>query len=163
MGNKHSKNASDLARSDSLLSPGGPADGMVVKRDELPEASVKKFKSLAELGGGPRGRKGGPLPSAPAPREISVDSQVEVSRRMEPVPKHQNEQPRNMQAQLPPTPDEDKDAAAPALPQKAFGLPSNPRAKGPASPLHLRGKSSTGFNVLKVYIHIPFPSPVLVR
>jgi hypothetical protein len=137
---------------------------MVVKRNELPEAGVKRFKSLAELGGGPRGRKGGPLPSAPRPREMSVDSQAEVSQRMEPVAKPQNEQPRNMQAQLPPTPDEDKDATAPAPPQKAFtGLPSNPRAKGPASPLHLRGKSSTGFNVLKVYIHIPFPSPVLVR
>jgi hypothetical protein len=69
--------------------------------------------------------------------------------------------------QLPPTPEEDKFAPAPAPPRKVFtglGLPSNPRAKGgPISPKHVRGKSSTGFNLMKVRIHLPFPSPVLIR
>lgn len=71
---------------------------------------------------------------------------------------------RKTEAELPPTPEEEQDTRVPVPPKKVFtGLPSNPRIKAPASPLHFRGKSSTGFNVLKVYICLPFPSPVLVR
>jgi hypothetical protein len=58
--------------------------------------------------------------------------------------------------QLPPTPPEEK--STPVTPRKA--LVSN---KQPASPLHARGKSNTGFNILKVLIELPFPSPVLLR
>lgn len=109
------------------------------------------------------------MPPTSAPRDLSVDSQ-----RSDAMPRKASvdsqasmaeEQPRNMEAQLPPTPDEEQeDDKVPAPPKKVFtGLPSNPRVKAPASPLHARGKSSTGFNVLKVYIRLPFPSPVLVR
>jgi hypothetical protein len=141
----------------------------------VPDQGLKKFKSLAELGNGPRGRKGAPMPTSaardlsvdsqrsdPVSRKGSVDSQANVPYVSAPRPE---EQPRNIESQLPPTPDEEQeDTRAPAPPKKVFtGLPSNPRVKAPASPLHFRGKSSTGFNVLKVYIRLPFPSPVLVR
>jgi hypothetical protein len=179
MGNKLSKAAKDLARNDSFLSKDGKKDGMetspVVKRKALAEQGLKKFKSLAELGNGPRGRKGAPMPPTSAPREASgdrqvskaalpkagVDGQTEVQESTKAQPE---EPPRNVQARLPPTPDDEKDTAGPTRPKQAFkGLPSNPRTNPPASPLHMRGKSSTGFNVLKVYIHLPIPSPVLVR
>jgi len=177
MGSKMSKTRESSKR-DSLLSQGEATEVSppVVKRKAVPEA-IKKFKSLAELGNGPRGRKGAPTSRTSAQRDVSVDSQqsnatlrnasVESKRDMptpsEPQPN--NEQPRNMRAELPPTPDEEKDEAKPpAPPKKVFtGLPSNPRGKAPASPLHMRGKSSTGFSVLKVYIRLPFPAPVLVR
>jgi hypothetical protein len=179
MGNKLSISAKDLARNDSLLSQDGKKDATetspIVKRKALAEQGLKKFKSLAELGNGPRGRKGAPVPPTSAPREPSVDSQSsEVGPRKASVDTHSgiqdlaNAQPegprRNMETQLPPTPDEEQDTAGPTRPKQAFvGLPSNPKTKAPASPLHMRGKSSTGFNVLKVYIHISFPSPALVR
>jgi hypothetical protein len=179
MGNKLSKAAKDLARNHSFLSKDGKKDGMetspVVKRKALAEQGLKKFKSLAELGNGPRGRKGAPIPPTSAPREASGDRQVSKAAppragvdgqtEVQESTKAQPEEPlRNVQARLPPTPDDEKDTAGPTRPKQAFkGLPSNPRANPPASPLHMRGKSSTGFNVLKVYIHLPFPSSVLVR
>ncbi|CAE7205866.1 PAT1 domain containing protein [Pyrenophora teres f. teres] len=173
MGSKMSKTR-ESAKRDSLLSQGEPAEvsPQVVKRKAVPEA-MKKFKSLAELGNGPRGRKGAPTSRTSVQRDESVDSQrsnstarnasVESKRDMripsEPQP---NEQPRNMRAELPPTPDEEKDEAKPpAPPKKVFtGLPSNPRGKAPASPLHMRGKSSTGFNVLKAMRPAPPPPNV---
>lgn len=185
MGLQQSKSQRDLARNDSLLSqgetassqPDGPAAveaAPVVKRKALPEP-VKRFKSLAELGTARRGGKGGPLPATSAPRKPSVESQTSSISHDEVAPvKEQdvkpqaNEQQRDAPAlnPLPPTPEEDK-TAAPAPPKKVFtalGLPSNPRAKGgPISPKHVRGKSSTGFNLLTVRIQIPFPSPVLIR
>jgi hypothetical protein len=164
MGNKLSKAEKELARNDSLLSQDGKKEDAAappaVKRKALADQGLKKFKSLAELGNGPRGRKGAPGLPISAPRKASVDRQTSIT---EPA-KVQPEEPLLMQAQLPPTPDEEKDASVPTRPKQAYkGLPSNPRANGPASPMHMRGKSSTGFNVLKVYIHFPFPSPVLLR
>ncbi|CAN9296331.1 unnamed protein product [Alternaria alternata] len=156
--------ATDLSRNDSLLSQDGNRDptevsnetiSPIIKRKAVPDQGLKKFKSLAELTNGPRGRKGAPMPPTSAPRDLSVDSQ-----RSDAMPRKASvdsqasmveEQPRNMETQLPPTPDEEQeDAKVPAPPKKVFtGLPSNPRVKAPASPLHARGKSSTGFNVLK--------------
>ncbi|KAF1833814.1 hypothetical protein BDW02DRAFT_360939 [Decorospora gaudefroyi] len=169
MGTKLSKAAKELARSDSLLSPSEKTKDTVevstedapapaaVKRKAVPEPGLKKFKSLIELGNGPRGRKVGPMPPTSAPRKASVDSKdsnaaprkasvdSQATTKIQP-----DEHARVMEAQLPPTPDEDIAAPVPAPPKKVFaGLPSNPRAKGPSSPLHMRGKSSTGFHVLK--------------
>ncbi|KAG9379106.1 hypothetical protein A1F94_010875 [Pyrenophora tritici-repentis] len=173
MGSKMSKTR-EAAKRDSLLSQGEPAQVSppIVKRKAVPEA-VKKFKSLAELGNGPRGRKGAPTSRTSAQRDESVDSQrsnatarntsVDSKRDMSTSSEsRRNEQPRNMQAELPPTPDEEKDEAKPpAPPKKVFtGLPSNPRGKALASPLHMRGKSSTGFNVLKAMRPAPPPPNV---
>ncbi|RMZ72087.1 Agglutinin receptor [Pyrenophora seminiperda CCB06] len=172
MGSKISKTR-ELAKRDSLLSQGEATEVSppVVKRKAVPEA-VKKFKSLAELGNGPRGRKGAPASRTSAQRDASVDSErsnatprnasVE-SKRDVPTPSSEpqpsSEQSRNMRTELPPTPDAEKeDAKPPAPPKKVFtGLPSNPRGKAPASPLHMRGKSSTGFNVLKAMRPAPPP------
>lgn len=184
MGNQQSRSAKELARNDSLLSQGEPKVSVnvssepsevspIVKRKAVPMPTIQRFKSLAELGQGPRGGKGGPMPPTSAPRKASVDSQAsdvsgsDASKSTNTTIRPQRE-PREALPlnQLPPTPDEDDLAPAPAPPRKVFtavGLPSNPRAKGPASPLHMRGKSSTGFNILKVHIHIPFPAPALVR
>jgi hypothetical protein len=70
--------------------------------------------------------------------------------------------------QLPPTSDQQppaKDAPLPAPPRKVFaGLPSNPRSKGsgtPTSAKHMRGKSSTGFDIIKV--NIPFPQTAHIK
>ncbi|KAH7402504.1 hypothetical protein BKA66DRAFT_564419 [Pyrenochaeta sp. MPI-SDFR-AT-0127] len=178
MGTQQSRSARELARNDSLLSQGepkvsanvssGPGEvSPIVKRKAVPMPQVKRFKSLAELGQGPRGGRGGPMPPTSAPRKASVDSQAtavsdtDASQSTDTTIRpqqegHSNEAP--ALNQLPPTPDEDDVSAAPAPPRKAFtaiGLPSNPRAKGPASPLHMRGKSSTGFNILKA--HRPAP------
>jgi hypothetical protein len=180
-GNQQSRGVTELARNDSLLSPAEPKAAVrtpseavevapVIKRKALPDPALKKFRSLAELGQGPRGGKGGPLPSISAPRKASVDSEISEPSQQDntnPV----NEVPQEVKqvevaalGQLPPTPDEDKDTIPLAPPRKVFtGLPSNPRAKGPASPLYIRNKSSTGFNILKVYTHISFPAPVVLR
>ncbi|RAR15696.1 hypothetical protein DDE83_000928 [Stemphylium lycopersici] len=182
MGSKSSKQVKDLTRNDSLLSQGKASDRAgnssnaappVVKRKAIAETGLKKFKSLAELGSGPRGRKGAPMPPTSVPRDPSVDSQqsdpasrkgsvdgpAAISKSGE---AESEEQPRQMQGQLPPTPYEEKDGAKPlAPPKKVFtGLPSNPRVKAPASPLHMRGKSSTGFNVLKAMRPAP-PVPTM--
>ncbi|CAO2657442.1 Nn.00g035680.m01.CDS01 [Neocucurbitaria sp. VM-36] len=169
------KSAKDLARNDSLLSPNKTKAAVqvssevvdtspIVKRKAVPTPAAKKFTSLAELGNGPRGGKGGPMPRTSAQRKASVDSQVsEVPQSdssltsEETIKPEVKEQVPNLN-QLPPTPEEEKPALPPAPPRKVFtgvGLPSNPRAKGPASPLHVRGKSSTGFNILKA--HRPAP------
>ncbi|KAF2823574.1 hypothetical protein CC86DRAFT_372506 [Ophiobolus disseminans] len=172
MGLQQSKSQRDLARNDSLLSQGETTSSQserpatveaapIVKRKALPEP-VKRFKSLAELGTGRRGGKGGPLPPTSIPQRIKTNSQTSNSSRNEVVPVQEqevkvpaSEQQRHapIHNQLPPTPEEDKTSTlAPAPPPKAFtalGLPSNPRAKGgPISPKHVRGKSSTGFNLL---------------
>lgn len=183
MGLQQSKSERDLARNDSLLSqietvsnqierPATVEAMPLVKRKALPEP-VKKFKSLAELGTARRGGKGGPLPPTSAPQKITDESRTS-STAQEKKALHEDddvkvqatEQQPNAPAlnQLPPTPEDDK-TAIPAPPRKvALGLPSNPRTKGgPVSPKHVRGKSSTGFNLLKVRIQIPFPSPVLLR
>jgi hypothetical protein len=166
MGNKLSKTDKELARNDSLLSQDGKQDDVatspVVKRKALAEQGLKKFKSLAELGSGPRGRKDVRMPPTSAPRDASVGRRAEVQKASKTQP---GEPLLSVQAQLPPTPDEEEDTV-PTMPKQAYkGLPSNPRANtnAPASPMHMRGKSSTGFNVLKVYIHFPFPPPVLLR
>jgi hypothetical protein len=185
---KESKSQPDLARNDSLLSQGETKSALnerpgtveavpAVKRKALPAPAAKKFMSLAQLGTGPRGGKGGPLPPTSAPRKKSVDSEAAGIEREETVQVKEegvNDPASNQQYgapavnKLPPTPDEDKfTTAAPAPPRKVFtglGLPSNPRTKGgPISPKHTRGKSSTGFNLLKVRIQLPFPSPVFIR
>lgn len=171
---QQSRSQSDLARSDSLLSPSENRSSMErpatveavssVKRKALPEPAAKKFVGLAQLGAGPRGGKRGPLPPTSAPRKKSVDTEAPVKSQEDDVKAPAVQQQRHAPAmnQMPPTPEEDK---APALPRKAaIGLPSNPRAKGgAASPKHVRGKSSTGFSLLKVRIQLPFPSPVLLR
>lgn len=197
MGNQHSRSAKELARNDSLLSQSeakvtsnrtsGTIDASpVVRRKAVPEPTLTRFKSLAELGQGPRGGKGGPMPPTSAPRKASVDSATTdvgtsktstdswTSTNTAPKSSDVTVTPRDIQKVeqpstrnvLPPTPDQDENNAAPAPPRKVFaavGLPSNPRGRSPPSPRHMRGKSSTGFNLLKVYIHIPFPAPVLIR
>ncbi|OAL56659.1 hypothetical protein IQ07DRAFT_14129 [Pyrenochaeta sp. DS3sAY3a] len=177
MGSQLSK---ELARNDSLLSQSNnKTDGRlpsetvdappVVKRKALPGGTLKKFKSLAELGNGPRGGKGGPAPPTSAPRKASVDSQASnnsqsdsssITLRGGVAQQEETSRQEPVVNKLPPTPDEDKNITtpAPAPPRKVFtgvGLPSNPRSKAPASPLHQRGKSSTGFNILKA--HRPAP------
>lgn len=90
MGNELSKNAKerDLARNDSLLSQGQTqassedstqtvGASQPIKRRALPEAAVKKLKSLAELGHGPKGRIGGLLDGASTSRKDSVDRQAQ--------------------------------------------------------------------------------------
>lgn len=162
MGSKASKQARELARNDSLLSQGKSTDATsspIVKRKAVPESGAKSFKSLAELGNGPRGRK--PAPAAPtsAPRTENVQIQTNVANTSE--SKH-GENLRDTQAQLPPTPDEEKDEPGSLTqPKKVFGLPSNPRVNSLGSPVNVR--SNTGLSVLKVYIYLPFPAPVLVR
>ncbi|KAH4945402.1 hypothetical protein HBI23_027680 [Parastagonospora nodorum] len=165
---QQSRSQSDLARSDSFLSPGENRSSMErpatveavssVKRKGLPEPAAKKFVGLAQLGAGPRGGKGGPLPPTSAPRKKSVDAEAPVKGQEENVKAPAVQQQRNAPAmnQMPPTPEEDR---APTPPRKvAIGLPSNPRAKGgAASPKHVRGKSSTGFSLLKA--HRPAPPP----
>ncbi|KAF1939085.1 hypothetical protein EJ02DRAFT_265940 [Clathrospora elynae] len=185
MGNKLSKPVKKLARSDSLISPteqnfeaslfSENAARPVVKRKVLPV--LKKFKSLAELDNGPRGRKGAIIPPTSAPRKASIDSQAADTAlgkvrgdsqtdaswaTTEPVNKvRSDEQSRTTEAQLPPTPDEHNDMAPLAPPKKVFtGLPSNPRLRALPSPLHMRGKSSTGFNVLKAMRPAP-PRPTM--
>lgn len=160
MGGRVSKQARE--RNDSLLSQAKSSDASspVVKRKAVPEA-VKAFKSLAELGNGPRGRKAVPTAPTSAPKRENVESKVSVSKMDSSQPKKNLP---NMQAQLPPTPDEEKeDTASLAHPKKVFGLPSNPRVNSLGSPVNVQGKSSTGLSVLKVYIYLPFPPPVLVR
>jgi hypothetical protein len=57
--------------------------------------------------------------------------------------------------------DSESSLPPPPPPKKSYtGLPSNPRAKGPETPKHVRGKSSTGFDMLKV--NITFPPPALL-
>lgn len=196
MGNELSKNAKekDLARNDSMLSQGqkqatGEDSSMSaetsqpVKRKALPEIAVRKFKSLAELGQGPRGGKGGPLSrisastNATQAQDANASSVTVVSQASEDSNSDssdatvtlENSQPQEKAPtnnQLPPTPDDDLSMTAPTRPRKAFaalGLPSNPRTRASSSPKHLRGKSSTGFNLLQVRIHLPFPPPVLIR
>jgi len=199
MGNELSKNAKerDLARNDSLLSQGQTqassedstqtvGASQPIKRRALPEAAVKKLKSLAELGHGPKGRIGGLLDGASTSRKDSVDRQAQDanasnvtmdSRASEDstsdssdltvtLDNHQQPEEAPANNELPPTPDDDQNMAAPTRPQKALAalsLPSNPRIRAPASPMHLRGKSSTNFNPLQVRIHLPFPAPVLIR
>jgi hypothetical protein len=177
MGLKQSKSQQELARNDSLLSqeskspkterPATVEAVPSVKRKALPAPAAKKFLGLGQLGTGPRGGKGGPLPPTSAPRKQSVGDQGENVRIKEEAIKPQAESA-SVANKLPPTPAEEKFAAtAPAPPRKAVGLPSNPRARGglvgPVSPMHIRGKSSTGFNLLKVRIHISFPPPVHFR
>lgn len=153
MGHKPSK--SELERNDSFHSQSGDkpsetspsetaASAPVVKRKAVAGPGVKKFVSLLELNNGPRGGKPSLAPTS-APRK-EASSKISTS------------------SQLPPTPPEEQ--SAPSPPRKALvgaGLPSNPRTKQPGSPLHIRGKSSTGFNVLKVLIDLPLPPPALVR
>ncbi|KAG9187653.1 hypothetical protein G6011_05524 [Alternaria panax] len=173
-GDESSSRATDLSRNDSLLSQGGSKDtsgtstqsiSPVVKRKAVADQGLQKFKSLAELSNGPRGRNGAPMHPTSAPRDVSVDSQrSDAMPRKTSVDGRVNmlgEQQRGMEAQLPPTPDEEQeDVKVPAPPKRVFtGLPSNPRVKAPASPLHARGKSSTGFSVLKAMRPAP-PIPV---
>jgi hypothetical protein len=54
------------------------------------------------------------------------------------------------------------EAPLPPPPRKVFaGLPSNPRSKAPEPTKHSRGKSSTGFDIMKVYL--PFPKPAHLK
>ncbi|KAL6703766.1 hypothetical protein ACN47E_009065 [Coniothyrium glycines] len=175
MGNQQSRKARELARNDSLLSPGEPklpvlasSEGVeavpIVKRKALPEPGLHKFKSLAELNQGPRGGKGGPLPPISAPREGGADNQTtDTDQSQDTRPQEAQTETKGplVVSQLPPTPDDEKDSLPLAPPRKVFtGLPSNPRANGPTSPLHLRGKSSTGLNILKAHRPAP-PIPTM--
>ncbi|KAF1842345.1 uncharacterized protein K460DRAFT_182643 [Cucurbitaria berberidis CBS 394.84] len=177
MGQDQSKSGQHLARSDSLLSQGETnatahlssevVDAPpVIKRKAVPIMAVKKFMSLAELGNRPRGGKGGSIPPTSEPREAGVDNQAsnlsssDTPQASEETIKPQQQAQAQASAfnQLPPTPEEDKAALPPAPPRKVYtavGLPSNPRAKGPASPSHIRAKSSSSFNILKA--HRPAP------
>jgi hypothetical protein len=181
VGLKQSKSQSELARNDSLLSPDSksvkterPATVEAVpsvKRKALPAPAAKKFLGLGQLGTGPRGGKGGPLP--PAPRKKSADEQISPTEQGENLQMKEQQSRAQMDSakpadELPPTPEEDKfAAAAPAPPRKAYaplGLPSNPRARGAAaSPNDTMSKSTTGLNVFKVRIQISFPPPVFFR
>ncbi|KAH7406053.1 hypothetical protein DE146DRAFT_431961 [Phaeosphaeria sp. MPI-PUGE-AT-0046c] len=178
---KQSKSQSDLARNDSLISqdenrptpmerPATVEATTVVKRKAVPAPAAKKFMGLAQLGTGPRGGKGGPLPPTSAPRKKSVDAGTDEVKM--PVQEAEPEARLSKQHEgptvnhMPPTPEDDKfSATAPAPPRKVFpalGLPSNPRAKGgPISPKHVRGKSSTGFNLLKAQRPAP-PVPTKI-
>lgn len=186
MGSDFSQFGKDLGRNDSLLSNTQVSNetsnsveaSPVVKRKALPENVVKRFKSLAELGKGPRGGKGGPLPRTSASSKASVDSdspeilagQSTVNTEapdnsrsnssdvtVTPENAHQQvEAPTNNQ--LPPTPDEDQNMVPLAPPKKALtaiGLPSNPRSKTQTSPTHKRGNSSISFGGLQP--HRPAP------
>ncbi|KAF1964704.1 hypothetical protein BU23DRAFT_51544 [Bimuria novae-zelandiae CBS 107.79] len=153
MGNSNPKVRSP--RKDSLHSQDGKDGAMEpVKRKPLP-----KFTSLAELGKGPRGGKGGPLPQ-PRPRKQSLEVKSDDDRGRTLVrsdvhstnhgstPSNPREQAAPMEAPRIvnplPTPDDDITAAAPQptrLPFGGMGLPSNPK--------HKKGKSSTGFDILK--------------
>ncbi|KAJ4992734.1 hypothetical protein SVAN01_01780 [Stagonosporopsis vannaccii] len=161
MGHKPSK--SELERNDSFHSQKdskgsdvGDADVAAapsVKRKAVPESGVRKFVSLLELNNGPRGGKPAAAPTS-APRETSSGEDMGPSR----IPVKQDMSADN---QLPPTPPEEN--AVPSPPRKALvgvGLPSNPRTKQPTSPLHARGKSSTGFNILKAQRPAP-PVPTI--
>lgn len=151
----HAPSKSELERNDSFHSQkdGSPihtgqsetvTSAPTVQRKAVPGEGVKKFVSLFELqNNGPRGGKHTPAPtSAPraAPSKIPVKTESSNN-------------------QLPPTPPEEK--STPTTPRKVLG--SSPHVKQPASPLHVRGKSSTGFSILKVLIELPFPSPVFLR
>jgi hypothetical protein len=159
MGHRPSK--SELERNDSFHSQkGGNTSGTspsedaaaapLVKRKAVAGPGVKKFVSLLELNSGPRGGKPAPAPTS-APR-TEVVSKIPVRKEI------------STNSQLPPTPPEEQ--STPSPPRKALvgvGLPSNPRTKQPMSPLHARGKSNTGFNILKVLIELPLPPPALLR
>lgn len=169
-GHQHSK--SELERNDSFHSQSEgrsskqePSDtagaAPPVKRKAVPGAGVKKFVSLLELNNGPRGGKPGPAPTS-APR---AEQELDIIHNSNGVPsKNPLRKDAGTTNHLPPTPPEEK--TAPSPPSKAFvgaGLPSNPRNKQLASPLHSRGKSSTGFNILKVFIELPLPAPAFLR
>ncbi|OAG10745.1 uncharacterized protein CC84DRAFT_493038 [Paraphaeosphaeria sporulosa] len=154
MGNQNSTARSP--RKDSLHSQDGKEDMEPVKRKPLP-----KFTSLADLGNGPRGGKGGPMPQ-PRARKQSFEADTDEERgrtasrndTVEPQPREYappklRDQLTPMDAPrivnlLPPTPtDESTTPAPPPSSKKPFGgmgLPSNPR--------HRKGKSDTGFDVL---------------
>jgi hypothetical protein len=171
----HQPSKSELERNDSFHSQSegkgsehGPSETTgatsPVKRKAVPGAGVKKFVSLLELNNGPRGGKPAPAPTS-APRKMNAGQETGVVQNSNAAPsKIPVRKEVASSNQLPPTPPEDK--SVPSPPRKALvgaGLPSNPRTKTPMSPLHTRGKSSTGFNILKVLIELPFPSPVLLR
>ncbi|KAF2997392.1 hypothetical protein E8E13_004983 [Curvularia kusanoi] len=160
MGHRPSK--SELERNDSFHSQkdgvsahSGPSEDVVaapiVQRKAVPEAGVKKFVSLFELNNGPRGGKQMPAPTS-APRGMgakNIGSSATTAASKIPV---RTEGSNN---QLPPTPPEEK--STPVTPRKA--LVSN---KQPASPLHARGKSNTGFNILKAQRPAP-PIPTMKK
>ena len=171
----HQPSKSELERNDSFHSQSeGKFSGQdpyetagaasPVKRKAVPGAGIKKFVSLLELNNGPRGGKLAPTPTS-APRKLSGGQEMGIIHSSNAAP---SKMPARKEVvvsnQLPPTPPDEK--TVPSLPSKALvgvGLPLNHRTKQPMSPLHTRGKSSTGFNILKVLIELPFPSPVLLR
>ncbi|KAF2132292.1 hypothetical protein P153DRAFT_383181 [Dothidotthia symphoricarpi CBS 119687] len=176
MGSVHSRRAGELERNDSILSqrearstatessviaPTAP----LVKTKSL-GSNVSKFVNLAEQKNAPRGRQGAPPPATFVPRATRTTSNAggngahaQASRTKEVSTKVQGTQKSEIQElkQMPPTPPEE-DKVSPSPPRKALtntGSPSNPRAGNLSSPLHQRGKSSTGFNILKA--HRPAP------
>ncbi|KAF2270874.1 hypothetical protein CC78DRAFT_538586 [Lojkania enalia] len=77
-------------------------------------------------------------------------SKSAVSSQTQPPPQPQPQ----VESRLPPTPESDRSSPHPPAPPKKtlpIGLPSNPRSRGQdASDVkHMRGKSSTGFNILQ--------------
>ncbi|KAF2110055.1 hypothetical protein BDV96DRAFT_220147 [Lophiotrema nucula] len=187
MGNHSSKAEQEVAvRRPSQDQGVAAAQSPVVKRKPAPQV-MKKFKSLAELGNGPRGR--GPRPptrsddstvtiTQPSTAQSSVTQPEELPKipnpflSLEEVSDSRNaisgDRPSlptidvQRQPDLPPTPPSEKPASPPAtipapIPAStrrspAIGLPSNPRSRSQdaaASPKHARGKSSTGFNIMK--------------
>ncbi|KAH7126754.1 hypothetical protein B0J11DRAFT_285406 [Dendryphion nanum] len=162
---RDSKDPQDSRSIDSSASVSVPP----VKRKPVPAA---KGFSLADLGAGPRGRK--PVaneqdnprrPSVarsenetPAPRAPSAN-RANLSKQELPAPPiHQDK----AEAPLPPPPPEKEQLTLPPAPRKALGLPSNPRAKGQDTSMsskHIRGKSSTGLDIMKVYTYLSPPKP----
>ncbi|KAJ8110288.1 hypothetical protein OPT61_g6835 [Boeremia exigua] len=174
MGHKPSK--SELERNDSFHSQKdakSPDEGypeataaappLPVKRKAVPDSGVRKFVSLLELKNGPRGGKPTPAPTS-APRATSAGSGTgTMSSTDTPPSKIPVKKEISASNQLPPTPPDEQPGPSP--PRKALvgvGLPSNPRTKQPTSPLHARGKSSTGFNILKAQRPAP-PVPTIKK
>jgi hypothetical protein len=151
---------------------------------------VKKFPSLADLKSVPRGRKpsmpsverdsvsskksnedswhtGTPASQAAAYRKASLSqpsTDESTSRKASSI-----DRPDPSKSQLsfelvpaPQEPLEETIARAPPPPRKAYvGLPSNPRAKAQEPTVtHIRGKSSTGFDVIKVCLAFPAPAHI---
>jgi len=166
------------------------------ERSETPELTsfvkrkaIPKFKSLADLGVGPRGGKNGPKPPVAPTKNKSNESVAtitmaaiaqeraakasnrsqsveEVSRKPLP-PIRPTVSAIEARTELPPTPDEQlPDIPPPAPPKKVLGLPSNPRARNqetPTSAKHTRNKSSTGFNLINSKVYILPPKRVYIR
>lgn len=182
MGIIHSKRMGELERNDSFHSQRGTRPtaaqtsttshmASVPKRKPL-GSNAMKFVSSVENEDAPRGRQGAPLPPTSAPRAVNTNPNTDEARTITAYTNmsQAKKEPSNgyegsVQGldRMPPTPPREEEKTAPSPPRKALINANLPLSTHPTSPLHQRGKSSTGFNILKVYIHLPFPSPVFIR